>query len=120
VTAIFRVDEGGAPGLRIRQGFLVAEILGQSGDRIRFQKGNYYVNEQMRTALPQMPADGEWVVPENHWFIWPFSSIGIQGNLSALDPITANATLRGLALVPKSSVVGRPLRWWFWRKLYVP
>jgi hypothetical protein len=120
VTAIFRVDEGGAPGLRIRQGFLVAEILGQSGDRIRFQKGNYHVNEQMRTALPQMPADGEWVVPENHWFIWPFSSIGIQGNLSALDPITANMTLRGLALVPKSSVVGRPLRWWFWRKLYVP
>ncbi|MCL4177987.1 MAG: hypothetical protein KJ072_09650 [Verrucomicrobia bacterium] len=119
-TAIFRVDAGGAPGLRIRQGFMVAEILGQSGDRIRFRKGHYYVNEQIRMALPQMPADGEWVVPENHWFIWPFSGIGIQGNLSALDPITAHATLRGLALVPKSAVIGRPLRWWFWRKLYVP
>jgi hypothetical protein len=120
MTGIFRVDEGGAPGLRIRQGFVVAEILGQPGDRIRFRNGLYYVNEQIRTALPQMPAEGEWVVPENHWFIWPFSSIGIQGNLGAIDPTTAHATLRDLAMVSKSTVVGRPLRWWFWRNLYVP
>jgi len=119
-SAVFRIDAGGAPGLRIQDGYVVAEILGAPGNRIRFQKGLYRVNDTFRQALPLMPGDGEWIVPENRWFIWPFSGIEIRGNLNAVDPLAAHTVLQGLAFVPMSNAVGRPLRWWFWRSLYVP
>lgn len=119
-TAIFRIEAGGASGLRIREGYVISEILAQPGDRILFDKGTYRVNGASHSALPQMPAEGEWVVPENHWFIWPFSSIGIHGDLRAVPPGTANMVVHDLAMVAQSNMVGRPMRWWFWRKLYVP
>jgi hypothetical protein len=119
-SAIFRVDAGGAPGLRVEAGFVITEILGKAGDHVLFQSGSYRVGGVSRPALPQMPVVGEWVVPENHWFIWPFSGIGIQGNLGAVNPASASAVIQDLAFVPTSHAVGRPLRWWFWRRLYVP
>ncbi len=119
-SAVFRVDSVAERGLRVGTGYVVAEILGQPGDRIYFQKGFYRVNDSVHPSLPLMPASGDWTVPENHWFTWPFSAIQIRGNLNAIDPVTAHTVLQGLSLVPVSHVVGRPLHWWFWRSLYVP
>jgi hypothetical protein len=120
VAAVIRVEPDGAAGLMVLRGFVVAEILGQPGDRIQFADGWYRVNDLIRPALTHMPIQGEWIVPENHWFIWPFSSMGIQGRVAEADPAAVQTVLRRLALVPWSSVAGRPLRWWFWRNLYVP
>jgi hypothetical protein len=119
-TVVVRVAAQNAPGLRVLDGYVVAEILGEPGDRIRFRSGFYQVNQRLDPALPHMPADGEWMVPENHWFIWPFSSIGIRGNLDAVDPAVAGPAVQRLASVPMANVVGRPLRWWFWRKVEIP
>lgn len=120
VTAVFRVESAGAGGLLVRGGFVVAEILGQPGDHIQFVEGSYRVNDRIRPALTHMPVEGEWSVPENHWFIWPVSSMSMRGRLAEADPAVVGPVLRRLALVPWSSVTGRPLPWWFGRELYVP
>jgi hypothetical protein len=119
-TGIFRVEASAVPGVHVAAGFVITEILGEAGDHVHFETGSYRVGGISHPALPQMPVAGEWVVPENHWFIWPFSGIGIQGNLSAVNPAAASAVIQDLAFVPTSHAVGRPLRWWFWRRLYVP
>jgi hypothetical protein len=121
VVRVFRFGGGGvARGLMLGQGYVVAEIRGGPGDRIRFDHGQYFVNGRAYPARPLMPPAGAWVVPENHWFIWPDSSIRVQGALPVMDPGQREALLREIALVPASRLVGRPVRWWFWRKLYVP
>jgi hypothetical protein len=121
VVRVFRFGGGiRVQGAYLGQGYVVAEIQGGPGDRIQFESGLYRINDRAHRARPLMPSTGEWVVPENHWFIWPDSSIRVQGALPALDPGQMDALLREMALVPSSRVVGRPLRWWFWRNLYVP
>jgi hypothetical protein len=118
---VFRFDGGMRyRGVVVGQGFVVAEILGCPGDRIQFGEGTYSVNERGYRSRPLMPQAGGWTVPEKHWFIWPDSSIRVHGTVARLDPAQRDDLLRGMALIPCSQVVGRPLRWWFWRRLYVP
>jgi hypothetical protein len=120
VLRVFRF--GGVPvrGAWLAEGFVVAELRGRPGDRIRFDNGVYFVNDHAFPARPLMPQAGEGQVPENHWFIWPDSSIRVGGELPAMNTGQRDELLRELALVPSSRLVGRPLRWWFWRNIYVP
>jgi hypothetical protein len=121
VVRVFRFGGvAGVQGVLLGQGYVVAEVRGGPGDRIRFDHENYTVNGRSYPTRPLMPQTGEWLVPENHWFIWPDSSIRVTGALPAMDSASRDTLLRAMALVPSSRVVGRPLRWWFWRNLYVP
>jgi hypothetical protein len=117
---VFRFGGTIGRGIVLGQGLVVAEIRGEPGNHIRFDRGYYLVNDRAFAARPLMPQSGEWMVPENHWFIWPDSSIKVHGALPALDAGQLDALLREMAFVPSSRLVGRPLRWWFWRSLYVP
>ncbi len=121
VVRVFRFGGvAGVPAALLGQGFVVAEIRAGPGDRIQFDHEIYLINGRPQPTRPLMPQAGEWLVPENHWFIWPDSSIRVTGALPAMDSGPRDALLRAMALMPSSRVIGRPLRWWFWRELYVP
>jgi signal peptidase I len=92
-------------------------VLAKAGDHIVFSPGGFTVNETPHAALPHMPAAGEWIVPEKHWFIWPNLGISGHGNVGESN---INRTFMALADVAPSQYWGRPFRHWFWRKQTLP
>jgi hypothetical protein len=64
-----------------------------------------------------MPSDGEWVVPENHWLIWPNLDISGHGNVGEAR---ISSAMMNLASVNEDQFLGKPLARWFWRKQILP
>ena len=98
-------------GVHVRRGLGLGPVLAVGGDRIEFGDGSFRVNGISHPSLPYMPAGGELVVPENHWFIWPEPDI--SGHAGA--GIVAEALLRQ-AVVSPGQVVGKLFKRWFWRR----
>jgi hypothetical protein len=113
----YRIDRDGAQGLQVRAGFGLRPVLAMPGDRVRFTPTTYEINGATRPRLEHMPVRGEYVVPENCWFIWPDLAIKLQGNASIT---TAEAALLELAWVEQSQFVGKPFQRWFWRRQVMP
>jgi hypothetical protein len=106
---------GGA--IWVQSGMGLARVLAVAGDRVVFSTGTFSVNGQGQPDLPHMPSDGEWVVPENHWFIWPNLDISGHGNVAEAR---ISSSMMNLANVSEDQFFGKPLARWFWRKQILP
>jgi len=106
----------------VRRGFVHAEsgfgmgvVEGIAGDQVIFGREEYTIAGVRNPRRWMMPQSGQWQVPENHWFVWPDSSMNISGNAANVTPM-----LQDLALVPESQLVGKPFRRWFGREQVRP
>jgi hypothetical protein len=115
--AAFTVEGGGSGAVRVRGGIVFGPVLAMGGDRVVFEKKTFKVNNAVSKRFPDMPTEGELIIPENTWFIWPELRI-IAANA---QPNQANITgaLMQTALVSKERFVGRPFKRWFGRKQIV-
>ena len=101
----------------LRNGLSLEPVLALPGDRLTFSNQCFAVNGILHTNLPNMPLSGEFIVPENHWFIWP--SLGISGH-GDVGEARISAALMGLANVSETNFFGKPYHRWFWRKQKLP
>jgi len=106
-------DQSGMARVYIREGFGIERVLAFPGDRVRFAPGKLFINEQPVAAMPHMPAEGEFVVPEKVWFIWPALDIRLRGGVPEAD---ISAAFQRLAMVPENEIVGKAFKSWFGRK----
>ncbi len=106
---------GAARGDRvyIREGFGIERVLATPGDRVRFAPGKLFINDQPVAAAHHMPTEGEFVVPEKVWFIWPGLDIRLRGGVPESD---ISAAFQRLAMVPENEIVGKAFKSWFGRK----
>lgn len=103
----------GSEGVRIREGLMLAPVLGLAGDRIEFGPGTFRINGEAHPALDLMPAEGSLTVPAESWFIWPRLQMTWHGNVA---PELVSAALSGRSLVFQGRLVGRPFDHWFFRR----
>lgn len=111
----YRIRSVRVGNLRLRAGFGLGRIEAVAGERIRFDEEVYTVNDVTRPRRADMPQNLEWVVPPNHWFIWPDSVIHASGDAANVPQV-----VQGLALVPESQFVGKPFQRWFGREQVKP
>ena len=111
-----RNSSTGRGTIHVQEGFGFERVWGEPGDRIVFGPGFVEINGQLRDAAPSMPVEGEWVVPQGRWFIWP--SVSRQGGHQTPEAITA--ALMALSVVSQDDFVGRPFRRWFGRRQPIP
>jgi hypothetical protein len=60
-----------------------------------------------------MPASGNLVVPEKHWFVWPETAINGHGYVPGDAVSTA---LLQIGNIPEDHCLGVPFKHWFWWK----
>jgi len=111
----YRIRSAWVGNTRLRAGYGMGRIEALAGDRIRFDEDAYTINDVTRARRAYMPRNLEWVVPQNHWFIWPDSAIKASGNGDILPTV-----VQELALVPESQFAGKPFQRWFGRKQWEP
>jgi hypothetical protein len=104
--------EYSAPGVIVHAGAGIGEVLAVGGDHVRFAGHAFEVNGVARPALPQMPQEGEIVVAQKHWFVWP--DLAIHGGHGAVPQLSG--LLLDMAIVGDDRYLGKPLKRWFWRK----
>ena len=104
---------GGA--FRLQTGFGWGPVLAREGERVEFAEHAFAVNGISTPSLPHMPKSGGFIVPENHWFIWP--ELAIRGRSDAAEPILADLMVQA-AVVSKAQFVGKPFRHWFGRRQF--
>ncbi len=109
----YEFGESASPGFNVQGGVGLGPVLALPGDLIRFSGATFAVNGQVRPSLEHMPAKGELLVPEKHWFIWPELAISGHGAVPA-DAISA--TLLQLGTLSEDQLLGRPCQRWFWRR----
>jgi hypothetical protein len=102
-----------APGVVVDAGVDLAPVLAVGGDVVRFKPDALYVNGVAEERRPHMPSEGELIVPENNWFVWPNLDIRFGANV---PPGTISAALLDQAVVSREQFAGRPFRHWFWRR----
>jgi hypothetical protein len=107
----------GVTGVRIQEGLGLGPVLAAEGDHIRFLTNGFAINGVRRAPLPHMPENGELVVPENHWFVWPDLAINGYGNAGEG---LISATMLQLAIISESEFIGKPFKRWFWRRQLFP
>ena len=71
------------------------------GDRVRFTPQARYVNDQPLPLAPHMPAEGELVMPEKVWFIWP--TLDIYRAWRARQRRSISATMQRTAMVTQKA-----------------
>ncbi len=114
-TSAGEAHNGGA--IWAQGGAGLGPVLAVAGDRVTFSTNGYSVNGLRHRSLANMPATGEWVVPEKHWFIWPNLAISGHGNV---NQEALQSTLLRLADVAPEQYLGRPFDRWFGRKQTLP
>lgn len=109
----YSLSERAGEGLSVAGGFGLGPVLAVAGDHLQFKPEGLEVNGILQPPLAHLPSGGEIVVPEKHWFLWPELSITGHGHLG--EPNISSAMLQ-LAIVSEAQFVGKPYRWWFWRR----
>jgi len=107
----------GGEGVSSRSGMSLGTVLAAPGDRVEFSEKGVSVNGTPRPALPHMPKSGTFLVPENHWFVWP--NLVISGDWHVPEESISSAMLE-LANVSETQYVGKPFKRWFWREQRLP
>jgi hypothetical protein len=87
-------------------------VLALPGDRVQFTRNAFFVNDREFPRAPHMPVEGEWVMPEKVWFIWPSLGIEVHGRVAEG---TISARMQRTAMVTQKQIVGRPFKRWFGR-----
>jgi hypothetical protein len=103
--------------VRVEAGMGLGRVLAVAGDRVQFDKNSFSVNGDSQASRPDMPEAGEFIVPENHWFIWP--NLDISGHGTVRPESIKNAILE-LASVSETQYYGKPFQRWFGRKQILP
>ena len=97
----------------LSSGWGLDSVLALPGDRLRFTPEAVLVNDNASPLAPHMPVQGEWVLPEKVWFIWP--RLGISGGGRAPEA-DISGTLQRTAMVTQKQIIGRPFKHWFGRR----
>ena len=105
------LDVGGR--VIVREGMGLQQVLGLPGDHVRFTKEGVLVGDKLFPLAPYMPVDGELVVPEKTWFIWPQLNIYRGGGFAAGN---IEGIMQQMAMVSEKQIIGRPFRHWFGRR----
>jgi hypothetical protein len=100
-------------GVYLGGGIGIDPVLALPGDRVRFASQAMFVNDQALPRAPHMPANGEFVVPEKVWFIWPSLGISMGGRVAEAN---ISATMERTAMVSEKGIIGRPFKRWFGRR----
>ncbi len=115
-TRLAYAYEGTRQGqLVVPPGIGLGPVLGLPGDQVRFGPGRFEVNGAKQPSLPNMPLEGQWFVPEKHWFVWP--EVAISGNVVAPPPAIA-AALCQMGTITEEQMIGRPFKRWLWRRQF--
>ncbi|MGC9943065.1 MAG: hypothetical protein ABSE48_14640 [Verrucomicrobiota bacterium] len=109
------VHNGGA--VWVGEGMGLARVLAVAGDHVVFFNSTFAVNGRAQPDLPHMPGSGDFIVPENHWFIWPNLDISGHGNVGESRISDA---IMNLANVDEDQYFGKPFQKWFWRMQILP
>lgn len=94
-------------------GWGIDPVLALPGDRLRFTPEAVFVNDKASPLAPHMPVQGEWVMPEKVWFIWPRLGISVGGRA---PEASISGTLQRTAMVTQKQIIGRPFKHWFGRR----
>lgn len=105
----YRIEASSVAGVRMQAGVVLGPVLAVAGDHVGFGKERILVNGVAHPHLRFMPEEGELVVPENHWFVWP--NLVINGQHASVS-----ALMLGAASVSPEQVIGIPFKRWFWRR----
>lgn len=105
----YAMPEMGIGQFALRSGMGRGEVLAVGGDQIRFSPAACFINGNPLAPLPEMPASGEMIVPENHWFIWP--EFAINGRNTAGNP-TVQGIYLSQSMVPFPALKGRAVQRW--------
>jgi hypothetical protein len=114
----YRIESRSVDHYYLAGGFGFGRVQAVAGDRVVFTPQGMQINGEVFPWRPLMPTNESWIVPENHWFIWPESAISSAGNSQQNDAVAR--LMRESAMVPESQFVGKPLRHWFWRRQILP
>ena len=109
----YSLSDAGGNGIYVRDGFGLGPVLATTGDQVSFTKTALEINGIRRARQVHMPDSGEWVVPENHWFVWP--EVDISGH-GYVGEAALSATLTRMAMIRKEQFIGEPFKRWFWRR----
>jgi hypothetical protein len=107
----------GGGAMVVRSGYGYGPVLAVAGDRVEFSTNGVSFNGRLLPLLLGMPAGGDCVVPEKHWFVWPELDIFQNGNI---NPDAVSETMLQLALVSEEQFVGKPFNRWFGRRQAIP
>jgi len=103
--------------LAIHSGFGISPLLAVPGDTIHFLPKEIEVNGEKHPAQSYMPLQGEKVMTEKQWFVWP--EVAIRGNrVASFDQISG--TLQQCAVISEKEFVGKPFEHWFWKRQILP
>jgi hypothetical protein len=109
----YSIGAEGDHGVYVSAGYGLGPVLAVGGDRVRFGPNGIEINGVSAPRRDHMPAAGEWVVPQNCWFVWPEVDISGHGNVGAA--VLSERLLR-MATVTPAQFVGKPFQRWFWRR----
>ncbi|MBA4150006.1 MAG: hypothetical protein H0X66_17990 [Verrucomicrobia bacterium] len=110
-TIAYRIAGGDKNGFVVVDGFGLDQVRAKGGDVVRFSKNSYQVNSTVFTRESYMPTTGEMIVPKGRWFVWPKFSI----NQTLPEAEISKRTML-YAIIGTDDLVGKPCRYWFWRK----
>jgi hypothetical protein len=114
----FRITGGSNQGLEngriyLDIGFGVDPVLALPGDHVRFSSTALLVNGKPLPLAPHMPREGEFVLPQKVWFIWPNLGISRRGGIAEAE---ISAVIQRTAMVSQDQIIGRPFKYWFGRR----
>jgi type IV secretory pathway protease TraF len=89
----------------------VGQIFARAGDTVTFQPHVFMINgEAYRRPIYWMPVQGELIVPDDSYFVWPEELLLNHGRTSRAEDIET------FTIIPKNSVAGVAYHRWLWRK----
>ena len=94
-------------------GINLSPVLAIPGDHIEFTGKSFSVNGLAQPRRPNMPASGEWTVPEKCWFIWP--EVAINGHGIIPEGNLTSAAME-IATVHWDQFLGKAFKHWFGRR----
>jgi len=112
LVACYTVGSSGG-AVRIHDGYFLDRVLAVPNDQVTFRPGEFVVNDELAAALPLMPRSGFMVLPKNKWLVWP--ALTTINHYRVSDEEIAASVLQ-LAIVSGRQIVGKPFRYWFWRR----
>jgi hypothetical protein len=109
----YQFEGVGDHGLVVRGGFGVGPVLASPGDQLRFTPSTFEVNGNPQPRLSLMPESGELVIPQKRWFVWPEFAISGHGHTAES---VLSASILSLGVISEQQVLGKPCRYWLWRR----
>lgn len=108
----YRMGDWSYQNIVVREGMGLQPVLGLPGDRLVFRDGTVQINRSIHALSASSREWGTEVVPGFCWFIWPELEVSNRG----VNPGAVQQAIRGLAMVDQERFIGRPYRWWFFRR----